>query len=147
MKHETVPQFWYAFIAFSTSQTDFASKQLHLQIFVNSKFLFILNYCYCSYVTLNVNLPITSALLTSVVNQASSPNFPNLYLDRRKSFGKPQATDTKCGLCLVFGSINVEKPLRNALDKSRVVQQIDCILYSYYFRYQIKGFSVTLNTM
>lgn len=62
------------------------------------------------------------------MNHASSPNFPNLYFDRIKSFGKPQATETNRGFCLLFGSINVEKPLRSARDKYRVVQQIDCII-------------------
>lgn len=76
-----------------------------------------------------IYLPITSALFDCVANQASSPNFPNLYLERIKSFGNPHATDTNRGFCLLFGSINVEKPLRKALDRNRVVQQIDCIIY------------------
>lgn len=70
----------------------------------------------------------TSALCVDEMNQASSPNRPNLYLDRRKSLGKPHATDTKYGLTLLLGSIKVENPLRNARVTSRVVQQIDCIL-------------------
>lgn len=45
------------------------------------------------------------------------------------SFGKPHATDTKWGLALQFGSMSVEKPLRNARDNKRVVQQIDCIIF------------------
>lgn len=69
----------------------------------------------------------TSAFVIFVVNQASSPNLPNLYLDRKKSFGNPQATDTNLGLGLLLGSISVENPLRSALDRYRVVQQIDCI--------------------
>lgn len=72
----------------------------------------------------------TSAFCVLATNQASSPNRPNLYFDRRKSLGKPHATDTKCGLTLLLGSTNVEKPLRNARDTSRVVQQIDCIFSS-----------------
>ena len=74
------------------------------------------------------HLPITSAFLPDVVNQASSPNLPNLYLERWKSLGKPQATETKWGFIRLFGSINVEKLLRNARVRARVVQQIDCIL-------------------
>lgn len=60
-------------------------------------------------------------------NHASSPNFPNLYLERNISFGKPHATETKCGLTFLFGSTTVENPLRNARENRRVVQQIDCI--------------------
>lgn len=72
----------------------------------------------------------TSAVLICVENQASSPNLPNLYLEqRRKSLGKPQATDTNRGRGLLLGSISVENP-RSALDKYRVVQQIDCIITS-----------------
>lgn len=69
--------------------------------------------------------PMTSAVLICVENQASSPNLPNLYLERRKSFGKPHATDTNRGRGLVLGSISVENPLRSALDKYR---DIDCII-------------------
>lgn len=75
-------------------------------------------------------LPIASAPFICVENHESSPNLPNLYFDRKKSFGKPHATDTKRGFCSRVGSINVEKPLRNALDNNRVVQQIDCIVKS-----------------
>lgn len=78
----------------------------------------------------------TSAVLICVENQASSPNLPNLYLERTKSFGKPQATDTNRGRGLLFGSISVENPLRSALDKYRVVQQIDCIITFHRMRLQ-----------
>ena len=71
----------------------------------------------------------TSAFCVDATNQASSPNRPNLYFDRRKSLGKPHATDTKCGLTLLLGSTSVEKPFRSARDTSRVVQQIDCIFF------------------
>lgn len=73
-------------------------------------------------------LPITSAVCVDAVNHASSPNFPNLYVECRISFGKPHATETKWGRALQFGSISVENPLRNARDRRRVVQQIDCII-------------------
>lgn len=76
----------------------------------------------------------TSAFCVDAMNQASSPNLPNLYLDRRKSLGKPHATETRCGLTLAFGSTSVEKPLFNARDTSRVVQQIDCIFTFLLFR-------------
>lgn len=77
----------------------------------------------------------TSAFCVDALNHASSPNLPNWYLDRRKSLGKPQATETKCGLTLLLGSTSVEKPLRNARDTSRVVQQIDCILLPFFLAY------------
>lgn len=73
------------------------------------------------------NSPMTSEFCVDEINQASSPNRPNLGLDRWKSLGNPHATDTKCGFTLLFGSTNVEKPFRNARATSRVVQQIDCI--------------------
>lgn len=74
-------------------------------------------------------IPITSAFCVDAMNHASSPNLPNLYLERKKSFGNPHATDTKWGLTFVLGSTSVENPLRNARENRRVVQQIDCITF------------------
>lgn len=69
----------------------------------------------------------TSAEFVDEMNHASSPNRPNLYLVPKISLGNPQATDTKCGFTFWLGSINVEKPLRSARVKTRVVQAIDCM--------------------
>lgn len=82
---------------------------------------------YSTVYSLHEYVPITSAFCVEATNHASSPNFPNLYLERNMSFGNPHATDTKCGLIFLFGSTTVENPLRNARENRRVVQQIDCI--------------------
>lgn len=74
-------------------------------------------------------LPITSAFGVCVLNQASSPNFPSLYLDSRKSLGNPQTTDTKRGRGFTWGSTRVANPLRSARDRNLVVQQRDCITH------------------
>lgn len=72
--------------------------------------------------------PITSAPLFVDVNQASSPNFPTLYLERR-SFGNPQTTLMKCGfaLCKAAGSKKVENLFFIKRDKARIVIIEDCI--------------------
>lgn len=90
--------------------------------------------------SLHEYLPITSAFCVEATNHASSPNFPNLYLERNISFGKPHATDTKCGLTFLFGSTTVENPLRNARENRRVVQQIDCIFFLNYLLFICFGF-------
>lgn len=89
----------------------------------------------------------TSALLVEVLNQESSPYFPGLYLEARKSLGKPHTAEMKCGrdwaeatpppapppppttdvVAAVAESSNVEKPLRNAREINRDVQLSDCI--------------------
>lgn len=89
------------------------------------------------------------------MNHASSPNLPNLYLERNISFGNPHATDTKCGLTFVLGSTSVEKPLRNARENRRVVQQIDCIsndyiiffFFSFWFNRKCSLHSISLNPL
>ena len=76
----------------------------------------------------NLILPITSAELFEDVNQASSPNFPILYLVRR-SFGNPQTTEIKCGcvdLCRA-GSRKVENLFFNIRESARTVINEDCI--------------------
>lgn len=84
--------------------------------------------------------PRTSALVVDVLNHESSPYLPGLYLEVGKSLGKPHTTDTKCGRCfealltfaveLLAVSSNVENPLRNAREITRVVQLNECITNS-----------------
>ena len=75
-----------------------------------------------------LDLPITSAVRVVVMNQESSPNLPNLYLEFSRSLGKPQTTLTKCGWDFdKWGSIKVENLFNRTLDKARPVRQIDCI--------------------
>lgn len=77
--------------------------------------------------------PITSAFALDEVNQASSPNFPILYLVR-KSFGNPQTTEIKWGLGLMdlwkaAGSVeNCWNLLISIREIVRTVNIEDCIL-------------------
>lgn len=72
--------------------------------------------------------PITSARLLVDENQASSPNLPIWYLER-KSFGNPQTTEMKCGLARSDeGSRKVENLFFISRDKARIVIIEDCIV-------------------
>lgn len=61
-------------------------KKVQLNFYLLILFLFFVHH-----------LPMTSAFCVDEMNQASSPNRPNLCFDRRKSLGKPHATDTNRG--------------------------------------------------
>lgn len=70
--------------------------------------------------------PITSASSFWARKNESSPNLPNLYLVLSRSFGKPQTTETRCGLDLLCASASVEKRMALRISLA-VVQHIDCM--------------------
>lgn len=107
----------------------FASHQHHQQHLMKKKYFSEFNWFGKACI-----LPSTSEFEVEVLNQESSPYFPGLYLDVRKSLGNPHTTDTKWGRDLfapaavtLADSISVENPLRKAREITLDVQLSECI--------------------